>query len=78
LFHDTAGYHAILLARLWIDGEVELGRDHNADAGRPQGLADNLLIGERAIDLGSIANGSRVGCRIVPVWIPPVNARAAR
>src|SRR5215469_2613360 len=46
--------HAGLLTRLWIDREAELGGDHHPVTERRQSLADDLLIGEGAVDLGRV------------------------
>ena len=48
---------ARLLLRLGIDIEAELGGDHHLVAHRLQRLADHLLIGEGAIDLGGVEEG---------------------
>ena len=48
---------AAVLARLGIDVEAELGGDHHPVAHRPQRLADHLLVGEGAIDLGGVEEG---------------------
>ena len=46
-----------LLLRLGIDVEAELRGDHHLVAERRQRLADHLLIGEGAIDLGGVEEG---------------------
>ena len=40
-----------------IDVEPELGGDHHLVADRRQRLADELLVGERPVDLGRIEEG---------------------
>ena len=40
-----------------IDVEAELGGDHDLVAHRLQRLADDLLVGERAVDLGGVEEG---------------------
>ena len=42
---------------LGIDVEAEFGGDHHPVAHRLQRLADHLLIGEGAIDLGGVEEG---------------------
>ena len=40
-----------------VEGEPELGGDHHLVADRRQGLADELLVGERAVHLGGVEEG---------------------
>ena len=40
-----------------IDVEAELGGDHHLAAERRERLADQLLVGERAVDLGGVEEG---------------------
>jgi hypothetical protein len=49
--------HAGLLARLWINREAEFGGDHHLVSYGLQGLTDNLLVGEGAVDLGGVEEG---------------------
>ena len=42
---------------LRVEGEAELGRDHHAVADRLQGFAHQVLVGERAVDLGGVEEG---------------------
>ncbi len=46
-----------LRARRRIDVEAELGGDHDLVAERRQRLADEFLVGERAVDLGGVEEG---------------------
>ena len=49
--------HALVAPGIRIDVEAELGRDHHLVANRPQRLADQLLVGERAVDLSRVEEG---------------------
>ena len=40
-----------------VEGEPELGGDHDLVADRSQRLADELLVGERPVDLGGVEEG---------------------
>ena len=46
-----------LLARLRIDVEAELGGDHHLVAEGRERLAHQLLVRERAVDLGGVEEG---------------------
>ena len=48
---------AALPARRGVDVEAELGGDHHLVAQRRKRLADQLLVGERAVDLGGVEEG---------------------
>ena len=43
-----------LLARVGVDVQAELGGDHHLVADRGERLADELLVRERAVDLGGV------------------------
>ena len=45
------------LVAVVVEGEPELGGDDDVVADRPQGLADELLVVERAVDLGGVEEG---------------------
>ena len=49
--------HARQRARRGIDGEAELGGDHDLVAHRRERLADQLFVRERAVRLGRIEEG---------------------
>jgi len=61
-FHDLLdvlgpAVETALLARLRIDAEAELGRDHDLPPERRQGFAYELFIGERSVDFRGIEEG---------------------
>jgi hypothetical protein len=47
----------VALPRDGVDVESELGRDHDLVAYRGKGLADELLVDERPVELGSVEEG---------------------
>ena len=49
--------HAGVFACLGIDHETELGGDHHLAAHWLQRLADDFLVGERAVDFGGVEEG---------------------
>ena len=48
---------AVAHMRLRIDIEPEFGGDHHLVADKPHSLTDQLFVGERPVDLGSIEEG---------------------
>jgi hypothetical protein len=52
-----AAVEAVPFPRARVDVEAELGRDHHLIADRFERLADEFLVGERAVGLGRVEEG---------------------